>query len=607
MIPPAATAGVVALAALPVDELALPLYFTLPLVLEAAHYVVSATSSRAFSGKAAVSLPERDAGEMVHLWRQCLADPTITTEDFITGWFASSDRKEAPKNGDDIAITLDQLQRDNVAEWLAYALYATELNALDEEQSLRLEEALAMLEERLTREQRAKWRLMPSGAPDAFAFPAGYNKEVRSFTLNLDPPSCNIKTRPLFYYALTDGLLCGLVTPVLMRKRGFTLYREGGLPYWYHPGDPEVAAAEAAAHAGAAAAAAAAEAHSSASDARPLPKELLESGRGTPADDAPVGPPPIVFVHGVGLGPMPYIGLVDEILEGARGAPMLVLELPYVSQRLSGLKDAPQEERTSQEIADACARHGIASATFVGHSLGTVYLAWLARLQPQLLASCVFIDPIVFLLHHHKVAQSFLYSRPDSRNFRGHVEHYFIKSELSIVSYFHRHFYWFANILWAHELHAPSAVVLADQDGIVPVREVERYLDAEGRPSVRKVLTLQDQTHGSFLVDGPAKAEVLATIRDAQMWGWERASSRKWDVRRLRSALSRSRRPLRWWRSPIRDAATGARRGGLRGVLLRGVEWLFRSQQPAEGEPGDAQPGLFSQRGASELQPTGKR
>ena len=76
---------------------------------------------------------------------------------------------------------------------------------------LRLEEALSMLEERLTREQRAKWRLMPSGAPDAFAFPAGYNKEVRSFTLNLDPPSCNIKTRPLFYYALTDGLLCGLV------------------------------------------------------------------------------------------------------------------------------------------------------------------------------------------------------------------------------------------------------------------------------------------------------------------------------------------------------------------------------------------------------------
>ena len=67
------------------------------------------------------------------------------------------------------------------------------------------------------------------------------------------------------------------------------------------------------------------------------------------------------------------------------------------------------------------AKHGMQSATFIGHSLGTVYLAWLARLQPQLLASAVFIDPIVFLLHHHKVAQSFLYSRPEKTNFRGHV------------------------------------------------------------------------------------------------------------------------------------------------------------------------------------------
>ena len=68
-------------------------------------------------------------------------------------------------------------------------------------------------------------------------------------------------------------------------------------------------------------------------------------------------------------------------------------------------------------------RHGLASATFVGHSLGTMYLAWLARLQPHLLASCVFIDPIVFLLHQHNVAQAFLYSRPSKANFKGHVEH----------------------------------------------------------------------------------------------------------------------------------------------------------------------------------------
>lgn len=97
----------------------------------------------------------------------------------------------------------------------------------------------------------------------------------------------------------------------------------------------------------------------------------------------------------------------------------------------------------------------------MGHSLGTIYLSWVARLRPSLLASAVFIDPICFLLHHSKasrrfwklmrcacsclllllqVARSFLYSQPEG--IESSVEHYFVKSELSIVSYFHRHFYW---------------------------------------------------------------------------------------------------------------------------------------------------------------------
>lgn len=153
---------------------------------------------------------------------------------------------------------------------------------------------------------------------------------------------------------------------------------------------------------------------------------------------------PIVFVHGVGLGPLPYLGFITEMLDNSNGAPMMVIELPFVSQRLGGLSGstAPHEEKTTAQIADAMAAHDMTQATFVGHSLGTIYLAWLARLRPSLLASLVFIDPITFLLHHHKVAQSFIYSRPEPGSMQGRCEHYFIKSEQSIVSYFHKHFYW---------------------------------------------------------------------------------------------------------------------------------------------------------------------
>ena len=89
-------------------------------------------------------------------------------------------------------------------------------------------------------------------------------------------------------------------------------------------------------------------------------------------------------------------------------------------------------------------------------------------------------------------------------------------------------------------LRAPSAVVLASEDRIVPVGSVENYLlgrlkvdrkSERGRDSaskgffgsggVRRVVTLQGQSHGSFLVDEAARAAVLETISDAQvMFDW---------------------------------------------------------------------------------------
>ena len=557
-MPPAATIAAGALAC--ADEVMLPLYLTLPLMAEAAHYLISTFSTRAFTGKSK-TIPKRSAESQKALWRQCLDEPTLSCEAFITGWFAPVDRAATPHDGEEITVSLSELRRENVLEWLSYALYALPMNALSDEQHELLDECISMLEARLSREQRAKARrrsqsLAAAGASGAsldaeldaaalradapreafrFRFPAGHNKALRSMRLNLDPPAHNMQLRPLFYYALTDGLLCGVVSPMLMKNKGFSFHRTGrrqdspdgheGPTYWYHPGPAPAAAppatpaaAPAAPHPAAAAAAAA----------------------------------PLVFVHGVGLGPLPYTGFIDDMLKRANGAPMMVIELPFVSQRLSGLNHAPHEDRTTDAIEEALHRHGIQSATFVGHSLGTIYLAWLARLKPHLLASCVFIDPIVFLLHHHKVAQSFLYSRPLKQDAKAKVERFFVKSEHSVVAYFHRHFYWFANILWAEQLKAPTAVILSRNDTIVPVDAVEQYLSGRDgvkgrRSAVRRVTTLEDQRHGQFLVDREAREAVLATIADAQRWGARRAAA---DQRRLvrvpvrvaRAALSGARR-----------------------------------------------------------------
>ena len=58
---------------------------------------------------------------------------------------------------------------------------------------------------------------------------------------------------------------------------------------------------------------------------------------------------PVVFVHGVGLGPLPYLGFIAQM---AGQSPTIVLELPFVSQRLSAGR-APPPHATVRAIEGA--------------------------------------------------------------------------------------------------------------------------------------------------------------------------------------------------------------------------------------------------------------
>ena len=58
------------------------------------------------------------------------------------------------------------------------------------------------------------------------------------------------------------------------------------------------------------------------------------------------------------------------------------------------------------------------------------------------------------------------------------VENFFITSEACTVNYFHRHFHWFANVLFSDELSAPTAVILAEGDQFIAVERVRASLEA---------------------------------------------------------------------------------------------------------------------------------
>ena len=86
--------------------------------------------------------------------------------------------------------------------------------------------------------------------------------------------------RPLLFYALSQGV-GRAASAYMMRARGYTRRREGELTYWYRA-------------------------------AAPLP-------------DGARAPEPLVFIHGVGFGPAPYLAMVDRFAGG--GAAVLLVEL----------------------------------------------------------------------------------------------------------------------------------------------------------------------------------------------------------------------------------------------------------------------------------------
>jgi len=644
------------------------------LMVETVHLIWSKIAGRLPSS----TPPGMQSRDRLALWRDCLSSAALpgasTVESFITGWFhEAGDLKKSPP--------LSALRRDNILEWLGWSLWGVAESQLAPTERAQLFAALEMLEARLSDEMPLQDEALraqgAAGDSKVFRFPPGRNGAVKSMLLNIDPPARNIRPRPLFYYLISDVLVCGVITPLLLRAQGFRRFRQGTLAYWYHPGElpppeppqqarqawqqqgrrwrrrqrqrqreqqeqqqeqeeePEQrpppsamttetdgqgveqpsqrrkltlrdvervaarkqqarAAAEAAgaAQGGDARTVAAVEAAAAmwvatggGSNEESVPEAAtvtdveataradvgyVEGGddevdeqqsddgaaTGAGAAQAHHHRTPIVFVHGVGLGPLPYLGFICSLKKQCK-APTIVVELPFVAQRITtGFRQAAASQpQVVADIEAAMGNHGIRAATFVGHSLGSVYLSWVAQLRPQLIASAVFVDPIVFLLHHHKVAHAFLYEEPTSS--LAAVENFFVKSEQRIVQYFHQNFFWYQNRLAAEQLAFPTAVVLSQADSIVPVQSVHAYLTASSRA---RLLLLPGAKHGEFLLP-PWHDAVVDVVADAQRSGWRRAGvprPSRWAQRTI-DRLDLDLQQLRpWWRT----ADAGGNGGG---------------------------------------------
>lgn len=121
------------------------------------------------------------------------------------------------------------------------------------------------------------------------------------------------------------------------------------------------------------------------------------------------GHKPIVFVHGIGVGFLPYLVL---ILGLPVEVDVFLVEWPHVAMQMT--VRGPTVEESVSSIVRMLDDYHHESACFVAHSLGTVLVPWMLHDSRgrRRVASTILMDPVCFLLCDPTVATKFVYKDP---------------------------------------------------------------------------------------------------------------------------------------------------------------------------------------------------
>jgi len=186
---------------------------------------------------------------------------------------------------------------------------------------------------------------------------------------------------------------------------------------------------------------------------------------------------PVVFIHGIGVGLICYIALVDSLMESGR--PLFLPELPYVSafRPWQSSRNVLSPAVVASTMTAMLAYHGFSKGTFIGHSYGTSWLSYVCKYAHSTVAALLFLDPICFCLYLPHLTKSFVYHRPDP----GSVA-FIVRTDMMVNWTIQRAFPWTWIVLFLDQISVPCTIFVADKDALVPGEKVMAYLRSKGVP-----------------------------------------------------------------------------------------------------------------------------
>mmetsp|Transcript_26053 Transcript_26053/g.65657 ORF Transcript_26053/g.65657 Transcript_26053/m.65657 type:complete len:1383 (+) Transcript_26053:739-4887(+) len=210
----------------------------------------------------------------------------------------------------------------------------------------------------------------------------------------------------------------------------------------------------------------------------------------------PRHPLPIVFAHGLGIGLLEYMQVIQGLVRTfGEEYDIFVLSLPWVSMRVYDA--VPTGREVALKVNHVLSFHGYEAAHFIGHSYGTLICSWCVRHAPEMVRKLTVLDPVCF--QNIKAGMNCM-----SGTFR---EPSNIVDAVIAYAAFRELFTVFA-MSWIHwqdtELFPEACppghtlVFLQEGDSIVPVQTVRRYL-SEYEPMLHTIYN-PGTFHGCFLL-----------------------------------------------------------------------------------------------------------
>lgn len=370
-------------------------------------------------------------------------------------------------------------------------------------------------------------------------------KEPQRYSSYSTDPLLGIVTFPLYLHL---AVLCASEIPlrIMMKNRGFKRYTVGSTTYYYHPGtnvNSEEKTSSLSKCSGSNS--------TGGGNCDSFDDQLYDDGYtnnntdgdyegvdkdhddyidfnnainsnnlGYDNDDDGSQRTPIVFIHGIGIGLVVYMSLIDEFLK--LGRPIILPEIPYVSgfRPLQKPSSVLSPADVSSTLTAILLLHGHNfGGTFVGHSYGTIWLSYMLKHAPSQVAAVIFLDPICFCLHYPFLTQQFVYKKPDP----GTIS-YMVRGDITVNWTIQRCFPWTNIDLFVEEIpnNIPCSVILSQDDQLCPTPRVLAYLKKSANVPVAyfddvnapSPSSKNDKTNDTANFAGGEKGKLLNDDRD---------------------------------------------------------------------------------------------